>query len=299
MYLGIKAFLLIICAKPLIMKSILVPTDFSENAANATEYAAVIAESTGATVTLLHVYTPAVSRFSVISALLTEEVKEAKKESREKLQVIVGTLRSQYSKANVNAAVAVGEAIPEILQAIKDVHVDMIVMGTQGISSLQKFFLGSNASSIVEKATCPVMVIPAAAQCSIPKKIVYATDYSYSDIESARTLTEIAAVFKATITFVHITTEDEEVDDEVAFIDKFTNEIKEATGYNQINSHILSDATVIMGLDSLVNDRKADLLAIATRRRNIFEKLYNPSITRKLAQYTRIPLLAFKAGVGR
>jgi nucleotide-binding universal stress UspA family protein len=54
-----------------------------------------------------------------------------------------------------------------------------------------------------------------------------------------------------------------------------------------------------MGLDSLVNDRKADLLAIATRRRNIFEKLYNPSITRKLAQYTRIPLLAFKAGVGR
>jgi nucleotide-binding universal stress UspA family protein len=276
------------------MKSILVPTDFSENAANATEYAAVIAESTGATVTLLHVYTPAVSRYNVISALMTEEVEEAKKDAREKLQIIVGTLRSQYSKADVKAAVAVGETVPEVLEAIKDGHVDMIVMGTQGVSSIEKFLLGSNAASIVEKATCPVMVIPAVALCSVPGKIVYATDYSYSDIESAKTLTEIASVFGATITFVHITTEEDDVDDEVSFINTFTKEIKEATGSDRIQSRILSDATVIMGLDSLVEEGKADLLAIATRKRNIFQKVYNPSITRKLAHYTRIPLLAFR-----
>ncbi|MDH4092008.1 MAG: universal stress protein [Cyclobacteriaceae bacterium] len=277
------------------MKNILVPTDFSENASNAAEYAAVIAQACKATILLLNVYTPTVSRYNVISALLADEVARAKNELKEKLQIIAKTLQDQYPGVKCNVSVELGESVEEILQAAKNYEADLIIMGTQGASSIEKILLGSNAAAIVEKAICPVMVIPTNTTCRTPTKIVYATDYAYSDIEGARLLAAIAKPFDATITFLHITTKEEDIDDEINLIEKFTSEIKLATNYEHINSKIISDNTVIMGLDDVVQNADADMLAVSTRRRNLFEKLYNPSITKKLANYTRIPLLAFKA----
>jgi nucleotide-binding universal stress UspA family protein len=277
------------------MKNILVPTDFSENADNAVEYAAVVAQACNATITLLNVYTPVVSRYNVISALVADEVAQAKTEVKEKLQITADTLRSQYPGVTCRVTVELGEIADVILNAVKANNTDMIIMGTQGASSLEKILLGTNASEIVEKADCPVLVVPANTICRIPKKFVYATDYAYSDIEGAHILADIARVFDATITFMHITTKDEDVDDELLLMKKFTTDIKAATDYQKITSKILSDNTVIMGLDTIIRDEGADLMAVSTRRRNLFEKLYNPSITKKLAHYTSIPLLAFKA----
>lgn len=277
------------------MENILVPTDFSENADNAVEYAAVIAQGCEAAITLLNIYSPVVSRYNVISSLLADEVAEAKIKVREKLQIIADTLQSQYPGIPCHVAVELGEPVDEILLAAKNKKTDMIIMGTQGASSIEKILLGSNAAEIVEKAACPVLVIPSNTVCQIPKRIMYATDYAYSDIESARVLTAIAKVFDATITFVHVTSQEEDIDDELTLMEKFTSEIKLATTYQKINSKILTDNTVIMGLDNIIQNDGADLLAVSTRRRNIFQKLYNPSITKKLANYTRIPLLAFKA----
>jgi nucleotide-binding universal stress UspA family protein len=277
------------------MESILVPTDFSENADNAVEYAAVIAQGCGATITLLNIYSPVVSRYNVISSLLADEVAEAKIKVREKLQIIADTLKSQYPEVSCHVSVELGEPVDEILLAVKNKNPDMIIMGTQGASSMEKILLGSNAAEIVEKAACPVLVVPSSTECKIPKRIMYATDYAYSDIEGARVLTAIAKVFDATITFLHVTAQEEDTDDEMTLMEKFTTEIKLATAYQKIDSRIMTDNTVIMGLDTIIQNDGADLLAVSTRRRNIFQKLYNPSITKKLAQYTRIPLLAFKA----
>jgi len=277
------------------MKNILVPTDFSENASNAVEYAAVIADACKSNITLLNVFTPTVSRYNVISALIADEVAHTKKEIKEKLQVVAKTLRTQYPGIQCNVTVELGDVVEEILSATNNYETDLVIMGTQGASSLEKILLGSNASSIVEKASCPVLVIPENAVCQIPRQIMYATDYAYSDIEGARLLTSIAAAFEANVTFLHVTTKDEDIDDELNLIEKFTSEIKLATGYTHIDSRIISDNTVIMGLDAIVQHAGADILAISTRRRNLFEKLYNPSITKKLANYTNVPLLAFRA----
>lgn len=275
------------------MKSILVPTDFSENAANAIEYAAVIAQACQSTIRLITVYTPAVSRYNVIRPLLAEEVAQAKIELHEKLQLTAKTVKDLYPDVPCQVYVGTGEVVEEILNAAKEA--DIIIMGTQGASSIEKVLLGSNAAEIIEKADCPVLVIPASAACKIPKKILFATDYAYGDIEGAKLLTSMGRYFDATITFVHITTQEEDTEEEEKLIEKFTAEIRQATNYTNINSKILSDNTVIMGLDTILQNSGADMMALSTRRRNLFEKLYNPSLTKKLAHYTRIPLLAFKA----
>jgi nucleotide-binding universal stress UspA family protein len=276
------------------MKNILVPTDFSENAGKAVEFAAVIAGSWNATLTLLSVYTPAVSRYNMISPLLVDEIAQAKKEILEKLQLTAGTVKEVYPGVTCHTTVGTGETVEGILEAVDAVKADLIIMGTQGASSIEKVLLGSNAADIIEKAECPVLVVPGGTEIHMPKNIVFATDYAYSDIEGARLLTSMARVFEATITFVHVTKNEEDIDDELKVIEKFTEEIKSATAYPNINFKILSDNTVFMGLDSIVENAATDLMALSTRRRSLFEKLYNPSLTKKLAQYTQIPLLAFK-----
>ncbi|MBA4057005.1 MAG: hypothetical protein C0490_19985 [Marivirga sp.] len=276
------------------MKRILVPTDFSDNSANAVEYAAVIAHACKATLTLLNVYTPAVSRYSVISPLIAEEVTETKTELQKKLQLTANTLVKIYPDVKCEVLVGIGETVDEILFFEKSIKPDMIIMGTQGASSIEKVLLGSNAAEIIEKANGPVLVIPAKASCHIPKKILFATDYAYNDIEGAGLLTSLAELFGAMITFVHITTSEDGLEDEQELIEKFAEDIRVATNYANINSRIFSDNTVIMGLDALLGSSGADIIALSTRKRSILEKLYNPSITKKLAQYTSIPLLAFK-----
>lgn len=276
------------------MQNILVPTDFSENANNAVEYAAVIAQACGATITLLNVYTPAVSRFSPVSPLIAEEVTTAKIELQNKLQVTADTVSKMYPTVQCHVKIGIGETVDGILYAISSQNPDIVIMGTQGASSIEKVLLGSNASKIIEMADCPVLVIPAIASCHIPKKIVFATDYSYRDVEGAKLLTALASIFGAAITVVHIATSEEDVDDEQRQLTKFTDEFRLATNYQNIHSRLLTDNTVIMGLDTILQNSPSDLIALSTRRRNIFEKLYNPSLTKKLVRYTQIPLLAFK-----
>lgn len=277
------------------MKRILVPTDFSANSANAIEYAAVIAQACKATISLLNVYTPAVSRYSVISPLIAEEVAEAKTELKRKLQLTANTLTKIYPDVECEVSVGLGETVDEILFFEKNIKPDMIIMGTQGASSFEKVLLGSNAADVIEKAKCPVLVIPEKASCRIPRQILFATDYAYTDIEGANFLTSLAELFGATITMIHITNSEDDVENEKALIEKFANDMRTATNYANIKSRIFSDNTVIMGLDAILQSSGADIIALSTRKRNILEKLYNPSITKKMTQYTTIPLLAFKA----
>jgi len=279
------------------MKKILVPTDFSEAASQAVEFASLISQSWSAELTLLSVYTPAVSRYNMVSPLLVDEVAQAIAERNEKLQQIANIIAQEYPGVTCHTEVGIGETVEGILAASRSAMSDLIIMGTQGASNIEKVLLGSNAAEVIEKADCPVLVVPGNTEIRLPKKIVFATDYAHSDIEGARMVASMAQVFEAIITFIHITKNEEVLEAEKEIIDQFTDEVKEATGYKNITSKILSDNSVFMGLDSIVEHAgaDADLIALSTRRRSLFEKIYNPSLTKKLAQYTHIPLLAFKA----
>jgi hypothetical protein len=141
-----------------------------------------------------------------------------------------------------------------------------------------------------------VLAIPRTTRPYAPREILFATDYAPSDWQSAKVLTEMARTLNGTITYLHVTrTDDEdELEQERAQIDEFTNEIKRSTDFQRINSRIISDNNVFMGLDAVLQDSTVELLCLSTRKRSLIEKLYNPSVTRRMAIYTQIPLLAFR-----
>ena len=263
------------------MKKILVPVDFSDASNDALKYTAELARSLNATIRLLHVHTPSGIK--------------AKNNSLEKLRSLMNSLGDRYSGVQFEVTVDSG-AIADVILSEAKKDIDLIAMGTQGVSSIGKILQGTNTAEIIEKANCPVLAIPVGTKPYTPKDIMFATDYASGDWESAKVLTEMARTLDATITYLHVTRADDEdeLDQERTQIDEFTNEIKKSTDFTRIKSRIISDNNVFMGLDSALQDSTVDLLCLSTRKRSLMEKLYNPSVTRRMAIYTQIPLLAFK-----
>jgi nucleotide-binding universal stress UspA family protein len=275
------------------MKRILVPTDFSENASHAIEYAAETAKAVGAELIILNVYRPPVSTQSAIHAVMAEDIGRETKASTAKLKAITDTILEEYKGLTCSHDVAVGEPVPEILAYADQKEVDLIVMGTQGASKVVNVLFGSNTAAVIEKASCPVLCIPFNLRYKKPEKILFATNFAYSDIDGAKKLVGLAQGFKSSLIFAHVVVGMEETDAEREVIEKFATEVKLQTGYSQIYGTVISDATINTGLDALIEKHSADIIALSTRKRNVFQKLFNPSITKKYSYYTTVPLLAF------
>ena len=143
------------------VRSVLVPTDFSEDAALAIETAVrVLGEpSREQQIVLLHAYhlpvefTPLAGRIPVGPALLAEACDEA--EAR--LEPTAALLRQRGFR--VDAVAREGYPPSVIVQEAEVRNVDLIAMGTHGHSGLKRAFIGSTAERTVQHAPCPVLTM--------------------------------------------------------------------------------------------------------------------------------------------
>jgi nucleotide-binding universal stress UspA family protein len=275
------------------MKRILIPTDFSANANNALEYAVETANALKAEVVILHVHNPPLTRQSALYTVISEDFSRITHDARERIHAVAEAIASEYPELNCRTEVAVGDPVDEILSLAETREVDLIVMGTKGASRVTNVLFGSNTAAVIERADCPVLCIPDGVQFKSPEKILYATDFSYSDIGAAVKLAEMAQAFKASLIFAHVVVGADESEEEVAVIRKFAEEIRKVTGYENISGLVISDASINTGLDALIEKTGVDIIALATRKRSLFDRIFNPSITKKLSYYTNIPMLAF------
>ena len=141
--------------------SILCPTDFSECAEHALNYAELLSEICQARLQLLTVFEPFTysqgselfeSQYDMASAAM--EIEAAfKKQLNER----VGSLESKGK--DVSGHFAVGLPFLEIIQAAKKENADLIIMGTHGRTGLEHVLMGSVAEKVVRRAPCPVLTV--------------------------------------------------------------------------------------------------------------------------------------------
>jgi nucleotide-binding universal stress UspA family protein len=136
------------------LRSILVPTDFSENSASAFETAVTLAEEHGASVTLLHLMhgwgrklePETVRRFHATA-------KKALKAWRASRPHLVSR-RVPIEEEILHAA----NPSEGILQRAREIPADLIVVASHGWTGLSGVFFGSTARRVVRGADVPVLV---------------------------------------------------------------------------------------------------------------------------------------------
>jgi len=153
------------------INKVLVPVDFSPEASNALTTAIAICKRQLATLTLIHVIENTHHLFppeAGAGAITPELIKNA----NANLSNITRELRLKHDLV-VNHIVQSGNPADEICRWALHKEIDLIVMGSHGVSVLREFLLGSSTYRVVKNAACPVLTIPGTDQWVDFKKILF------------------------------------------------------------------------------------------------------------------------------
>ena len=141
-------------------RQILCATDFSEASAEALRLAVALAEKHHSEMTFLHVV-ETLSEMSEAASRVLVDVESLRQDidrrTRERLQHALTAVGP--TEARIEPRVAVGSAYKEILKIAAVERMDLIVIGAQGHSLLERMLSGSNAQHVIRAATCPVLTV--------------------------------------------------------------------------------------------------------------------------------------------
>jgi nucleotide-binding universal stress UspA family protein len=139
---------------------LLVPTDFSDVSERAVEYAKSIAKQYGSQFLLTHVSQP-INPIAPPEAMWIDE-QAIQQQIEDRLEQRGAELRSEGVQARTISATGLVDA--ELLSTASKEKVDLIVLGTQALTGLDRLLFGSDAEALLRRANCPVMVIGPKAQ---------------------------------------------------------------------------------------------------------------------------------------
>lgn len=143
------------------IRSILLPTDFSECASYALSYAAAFARESGASIICVHVIEPVVPTVGysgVTEPLPMADISEQLEESATRELPKIAE-HEECAGLNVEEVIGRGDAASEIVRVAKERKVDLIVISSHGRTGLGRMLFGSTAEHVVRHAPCPVLVV--------------------------------------------------------------------------------------------------------------------------------------------
>ena len=138
------------------LKTILVPTDFSEHSEKAIQYGAELATKFGAALHLLHTVDTTPVLYGEGGAFPFESAEEIVAVAVKQLDQIEV---ESPGEGQVVRRASQGTPFVEIVRYAKENNVDLIVLGTHGRGAIAHMLLGSVAEKVVRKAPCPVLVV--------------------------------------------------------------------------------------------------------------------------------------------
>ncbi len=154
------------------IKKILYATDLSKNSAYAFFYAMDMAQRHQASIVLLHAIKPIYPSEYSGEGFMFEDIMEVQKRERKadivelkkNIQAFCQKTEAQMGSSCAHRVteilVPIGHPVEEILKAVDEESCDAIVLGTHSKGFLKHTFLGSVASSVLERTRKPVFIIP-------------------------------------------------------------------------------------------------------------------------------------------
>lgn len=269
---------------------ILVLTDFSKLADVAMKYAARMSQTIEAEYTIVNVVrVDGIPKSNMrLKSIEREMLEAAQLEGQQQKDEL---LKEARVGSTVQFKTIKGHTVAEaVTHYLKKNPIDLVVMGSQGASSLKKLRLGGTAVAVIETCPVPVLTVPKWAGFKNFGTVVYASDLKNVQKE-LDTIIPFARLFNTTVHVVHVV---DSIDKKVDALKTEVEKLIHKANYSKISFKILIDENIPDAIDGFIKSTKADLLTTFTHELTLYEKLFGLSVTRTLAYQGNIPLLAFK-----
>jgi len=265
------------------MKKILVTTDFSKASEAASQYAAYLAQKLSAQMELVHVIDIGTSGTKLLNWKKLEQqmIQSAEDGAKRTMEKIRNPIEIKYRHLT-------GFPFQDVVSdyAIQS-KADVVVIGSRGASGIRRALFGSNAASLIDCCSKPVIVVPTDAEFNGIRKIIYPTDMVHLD-EEIKTVVRFAKAFDAEVVVLHVTpgtAAKRDTSNLEAILSRMSD-------YKKIKFQVIENQDVVEGIAAYVESGKPDLLAMFTHERGLYEKIFGKGITRQVAFQNALPLLA-------
>ena len=268
------------------MKTIIVPTDFSDVSFNAAVYAVEMALHLHSDIVLLHILSLPVTVSEVPLPLESYEIcMEEANRSLEEWKEKLGSNR----EINIRC-LATTENFAEQIQSFDGGKGPFaVIMGASGSGAAETLLFGSFCLTAIKHLRCPVFVIPSGYTYKIIEKVGLACDMdNVLDHIPIKGIRAIFEHFDAQLEVLYVNKPSEKMTPEVLRESKFIKIC--LVGYRP-EIRILSDENVQNGLEGFVRHNHIDLLLLLPKERGFMEALFHKSVTREMALHPGIPVM--------
>lgn len=292
-----------------IQNEILIPVDFSNYSERASEFGFRLAHDMGCNVKLLHAFftpfypasIPFGDSFSV-QAPDQELYAEVKKKMEKEMKKLTETIEAKIARnelPDVRYSQILVEGLPEeeIIAYSKKMHPKAIVMGSRGKNAKDLDLIGSVTAEVIEGCKTPIFAIPenvVDVDIAEMKSIVFLTNFQEREFKAFDVMMRFLNPYPVKVYLAHISKKDD-----------VWNEIKLSGLREYLKEHYplleteykLLDPTekgLEETLDEFVRKYEVDMISMSSSRRNIFARVFNPGIARRMLFHSDTPLLVIK-----
>ena len=274
------------------MYKILVPVDFSKKSEFAVKMSAKIGKKIKSEIHLLHlvelpsgiVDMGAGSNFSIPASMMyLRKVKDK-----------IIHLKNTFFDSDhiIKYSIKFENPFEGIRNYTQKNDINLIVMGSKGVSDFEEMIIGSNTEKVVRTSNIPVVVVKTDNDKFKFKKLVFASNFDDENKAAFVDFLSFAKKFNSQIHLLKINTisnfessytTHKKIKD---FVKGFNLKRKTITIYN--------DASVVKGIINFAKEIDADVIALTTHGRSGLSSLFNGSIAKSVSKNVLRPVITFK-----
>jgi nucleotide-binding universal stress UspA family protein len=292
---------------PEVPKQILVPVDFSDFSIKAARFAFSVSKNINADIVLLHTYySPYYTGGMPITDAIAFDDSGSKashlqqEENKENMQKLTDQLKKDIESGllpDIPFTCKFREGVPEeqILVYSKKHKPQIIMMGTHGKDAKELSLMGNVTAEIIDRSQVPVFAFPEKTPFNNfeqIKKIGFITNYDQRDLIAFESMMQLMKFYKFKVYFIHLTNEQNSWDEiQITGIKEYFKK-----NYPEVESSycVIDSDNMIKDLDEFITNREIDVLAVTAQKRNIFARLFNPSLAHKMIFHSDTPLLVLR-----
>lgn len=273
------------------MKTLLILTDFSENAFRAAEYAAEIAVPLQIRrIILFHSYQTFIGGTDLPIGN-SQSNQNTYLEIMKELALLQDRLKPAVKDIPIEL-LAEDISLPTYISELcKTEEVDLMVMGVSGKSGLEKLLLGSTTSMMIEDSKVPVLIVPKDTIIGKGiKSMVFTTDLKDPETIPVHQLYEFLDGFPVPVKVLNV---------EKPADDKYSAEVRNTiTNLHTIfekypaDFDYVNEDNTVEGILHYANNHHASIIIVVPRKTGFMSSFFRSSISKKLAYDSNIPLLS-------
>jgi nucleotide-binding universal stress UspA family protein len=275
-----------------VISKVLVPTDFSESADAAVNTAASLAKKFSSKLILLHIID--LQDFGDVNLKSHDNGTSLEEIATNLAKDRLATLGRSPSLQGVNLEVKirVGKVYNTILGESQEESADLIVMGTHGLTALEKLLIGSNAKRIVQLSQVPVLVVKEDLLMENVKSLVFASNFNQEYTLSFPKVFQFMELFGAKIHFLKVITPGDF--EPTAYSQKIIKDFAASFMVTDYQHQIVNAYSIEEGIQWYCQEYDIDMVFMATHGRRGFSHFLSGSHTETLGIRSPFPVFSIK-----